>query len=51
LDNEDISEYRQFLLLSKGIRDLGAGSSSVSSSSLSRGITEAASKIFDMIGE
>jgi hypothetical protein len=48
LDKEGISEYRQFLL-SKGIRDLGAGSSSVSSSSLSRGVTEAASKIFDMI--
>ena len=45
LDTEGMSEYRQFLL-SKGIRDLGAGGASSSSSG---GVTEAASKIFDMI--
>ncbi len=44
LDTEGLSEYRA-QLLAKGIRDLGAGGSSSSSSS----VTEAASKIFDMI--
>jgi len=45
LDTEGLSEYRA-QLLAKGIRDLGAGGSSSSSSS---SVTEAASKIFDMI--
>jgi len=47
LDTEGLSEFRQYLL-SKGIRDLGAGGASSSSSS-SGGVAEAASKIFDMI--
>ena len=48
LDTEGLSEFRQYLL-SKGIRDLGAGGASSSSSSSSAAVTEAASKIFDMI--
>ena len=54
LDTEGLTEYRQ-QLLSRGIRDLGAGSSgsssfSASSSSASAGgVAAAASQIFDMI--
>ncbi len=47
LDNEGLSEYKEFLL-SRGIRDSRAQNESESSVS-SSGVTEAASKIFDMI--